>query len=151
MNGFNAFEYFDYLFDNQMASLLGRAGKEIYGISCSYPAPQFPPMDVEMDGETKDLYFTAALAGYDPDEVDVRFDGDYMFLSSTLKREEEEKVKKQLLRKGIKKSSFEVRYVVPVSKYDTERANATFENGLLHIKVPAKETMKPKKINIEIK
>jgi len=116
----------------------------------SYPAPQFPPMNVEMDKETKDLYFTAALAGYDPEEVDVRFDGDYMLLSSNVKKEEE-KAKKELLRRGIKKSTFEVRYVVPVSKYDTERANATFENGLLNIRIPAKETMKPKKLKIEIK
>lgn len=119
-------------------------------ISSGYSTPQFPPVDVEIDSDTKDLYFTFALAGYKPEEVEVKFDGDYMTLSSEIITKEKEETKVSL-KNGIKKSSFTVRYCVPISKYETANTDASFIDGLLKIKIPAKEDMKPKQITIKTK
>lgn len=113
----------------------------------SYPASQFPPVNVEIDEETKDLFFTFALAGYSGDEIKLEFEGDYMELSSEIIAKEKDK--KLFIKKGIKKSSFSCKYPVLMSKYDTEKAEASFRDGLLKVMVPAREGMKPKQVKIE--
>lgn len=113
----------------------------------NYSAPHFPPVDVEIDEITKDLFFTFALAGYNSDEIRLNFEGDYLELAAEIITKEKDK--KYSLKKGIKKTSFSYKYTVPMAKYDSERVEATFEDGLLKIKVPAREGMKPKQVKIE--
>ena len=115
-----------------------------------YSAPQFPPADIEFDKDTKDMYFTFALAGYQPDEINVSFDEDYLVLSSEIisKDKNEEKI---FFKKGIKKSSFSVKYSVPTTKYDVDNADASFIDGLLKIKIPARDVIKPKQLVVKTK
>lgn len=115
-----------------------------------YSTPQFPPVDIEFDKETKDMYFTFALAGYQPDEIDVKFEENYLVLSSEIISKEKDE-NKAFYKKGIKKTSFSVKYAVPVTKYDTDNTEASFSDGLLKIKVPAREEIKPKQVEIKIK
>ena len=142
-----AFALFDACFSKGFMSF-GSGYDTGNGYGFTYSVPQFPPTNVEMDKETKDLYFTFALAGYEPDEIDVKFDGDYMVLSSEIKHKEDVP-SLAVLRKGIKKSSFAVKYTVPVSKYDTDRTRASFKEGLLSVVIPAREDMKPKTVKIK--
>lgn len=141
----DVFSLFDLLWDS------GAPFTEFPLLTLSgYSTPQFPPVDIEFDKETKDMYFTFALAGYQPDEIDVKFEEDYLVLSSEIitKEKEDDKV---FYKKGIKKTSFSVKYAVPVTKYDTDNTEASFADGLLKIKIPAREEIKPKQIEIKTK
>lgn len=141
----NAFSLFDALWDSEFpindSPLLSFSG---------YSTPQFPPADIEFDRETKDMYFTFALAGYKPEEIDVKFEENYLVLSSEIITEKKDE-SKAFYKKGIKKTSFSVKYAVPVTKYNTEETEASFSDGLLKIKIPAKEEIKPKQIKIKTK
>lgn len=140
-----AFSLFDLLWDGGIpiteSPLLAFSG---------YSTPQFPPVDIEFDKETKDMYFTFALAGYQPDEIDVKFEENYLVLSSEIISKEKDE-NKSFYKKGIKKTSFSVKYTVPVTKYDTDNTEASFSDGLLKIKIPAREEIKPKQIEIKVK
>ena len=141
----NAFSLFDALWNSEIpindSPLLSFSG---------YSIPQFPPADIEFDKETKDMYFTFALAGYKPEEIDVKFEENYLVLSSEIITEKKDE-SKAFYKKGIKKTSFSVKYAVPVTKYNTEETEASFSDGLLKIKIPAKEEIKPKQIKIKTK
>ena len=130
------FELFDAIFNDLACSNL-----------YDYVAPAFPPTNVYVEKDTKDLMFEFAIAGYSAEDADVTFEGDKMTFS--LEAKETEKEGYSLLHKGIKTSKSAVTYVVPVSKYKTEEAEAKLENGILTIKIPALEAIKPKKLLIK--
>ncbi len=68
----------------------------------------------------------------------------------TLTWEEKKQTKEglKLLKKGIKTPAFSSVFIVPVSKYETEKSIAEMKDGILTIKVSAKDEIKPKKITI---
>ena len=133
----SAFEIFDRFFENGFYT------------TGAYPAPSFPPTDVSIDKETKDLTFRIALAGYSKEEVKLTFEGDFLVLNLT-KTDEEQDDKKSVLKKGIKKESGTWRLGVPSSKYETSAVSAGFADGVLTVLVPAKETEKPRVIDITV-
>ena len=138
---------FSELFSRVFEELDGSSA--VRGRTPFYSAPSFPPVNVEMDEETKDLYFTFALAGYSSDEISIKFDGDYLKLESEIIRKEKDK--RYILKNGIKKTSFAYNYMVPMSKYQTDDTEASFEDGLLKVHIPAREEMKPKQVKINTK
>ncbi len=151
----DTFGMFNRMFEDDFSRIFSELSKtavEGTGPRCtayvSYPTPQFPPVDVEIDEETKDLYFTFALAGYTSDEISLKFEGDYLELSSEIIHKEKDS--KINLKKGIKKTSFSYKYIVPMSKYESEKVEAEFKDGLLKIHVPARESMKPKQVQIKL-
>ena len=106
---------------------------------------KFPPMNVQIKPDTKDLLFEFALSGYSKDEMSVDFDEDYLCLKLEPKEPEE---KKTFIKHGIRSSKCEAKYFVPSAKYDVEKSNADFKDGILSIFIPAKEEIKPKRILI---
>ena len=48
-----------------------------------YPAHSYPPANVYLTAE-KDLVFEFALAGFEPDTLDLQFQGDYLVLTASL-------------------------------------------------------------------
>ena len=117
--------------------------------SIKYSAPAFPPADVILD-EDNNLNFTFALAGYKKDELEISFDGDYMILTGKPETvEEKEETKAKILKKSIKKTDFEYKYLAPLSKFNQDNASADFENGLLKVVIPAVDKRDPIKINVK--
>jgi HSP20 family molecular chaperone IbpA len=112
-----------------------------------YTCTNFPPVNVHLR-KNKDFEFEFALAGYSPESVDIEFLGDYM----TLKVGEMDRSccneGDVHLYKGIKSSAIEARYFVPSDKYATSATKAEWKNGLLKVKIPAKEKTEAKKITI---
>lgn len=115
-----------------------------------YSCPTFPPVNIYIDEEKKDLQFELALAGVDPAAVSLSFAGDFMELK--VKKDETEKsTTKKMVVYGIKKVSLDNnRYYVPADKYDTSNTKAEFKNGILTILVPAREELAVKPIEIKI-
>src|SRR6478609_8390559 len=132
MNPIDAFKVFDEFFIN------GHVG--------AYPAPNFPPVDVSANNETKDLTFRVALAGYSKDEVKLSFKGDFLVLKLENNAKEEDEDKISVLKKGIRKSTGTWRLTDPSSKYETGKVTASFVDGILTVFIPAREEEKPKVI-----
>ena len=109
---------------------------------------KFPPCNISVEEKSLDLTLEFALAGYKLEDIEISFEDDYMLLKVEGKKEEKEE-KKEYLYRGIKKSTSHSKYYVPFSKYNTDSVNATFENGVLKVLIPAKEERKPKKIIIQ--
>jgi len=107
----------------------------------------FPPYDVEINEETKDLRFRFALAGYKEKDIEISFDGDYMFLEILSPEKKDDKSFKTV-QHGIKSSSARLKVAVPSARYDRDIAEAFFEDGILTVFIPRKEEEKPKKIKI---
>ncbi len=113
----------------------------------AYHVPTFPPTNIYFNDETKDLMFEFAIAGYSKDNVSITFEGDKMIFE--MKGTERPKDGLELINKGIKNSDCKVAYVVPSSKYNTEIAEAEMKDGVLIVKVPASEIIKPKLLEIK--
>ena len=111
--------------------------------NCSYP-----PLDLLINEKSKDLKFKFALAGFEKSAISLTFEGDYLQLivDPSLTPIKEDNF--ELIQKGIKLSRIDKKFYVPSSKYQTEKIEVKFENGILEIVVPAKVGMQAKKIKI---
>lgn len=116
-------------------------------VKVTYNCTNIPPVNLVLR-KNRDLEFEFALAGYSDENIDVEFLGDYLTLR--VKKVDKEIAEGDVnLFNGIKSSAIENRYFVPSDKYDTENVSAEWKNGLLKIKVPAKERAEARKIDIK--
>jgi len=89
----------------------------------------FPPYNVKVNEKTNDLRFEFALAGYEKQNIDISFDGDYMFLELKPTKEEDKEFK--TIQRGIKGGKGKIKLAVPESRYDRENARGEFKDGIL--------------------
>ena len=110
----------------------------------------FPPMNLWVNEDTKDLVLEFAVAGIPEDAIGIEFEGDYLLLNIANSNVTE---REGFVRyySGIKASSCRKKVYLPRSRYDVDEASARLENGILIIAIPAKEEMKPRKLTIETK
>jgi HSP20 family protein len=100
--------------------------------------------------ETKnELVVRAALPGVKPEEVEVTITGNTLTISGESKEENEVK-DKDYLRKERRSSSF-TRSVTLPDGLKADQAEASFDNGVLTLKVPKSEQAKPKTIQVKAK
>ena len=106
-----------------------------------------PAIDVYED--KGDVVVEAPLAGIDPEKVEIAIENSIL----TIKGESEKKTEiddKNYYRKEIRSGSF-YRSVSLPAKVDGDKAVASYEKGILKIRVPKEPEVKPKAIKIEIK
>jgi len=161
---FNAFNFFDQVFhdfplDNTSSAEYSiTTGGSTWGEpphSDWYTIPtnvkvydsSFPPMNVWVSEETKDLVLEFAVAGIPKDHIIVDFEGDKMTLEIESQIQEREGF--VLSQKGIRSSKSKTYYTVPQSKYETGKAKAELRDGILIIAIPAREDQRPKRLLIE--
>ncbi|WP_240550383.1 Hsp20/alpha crystallin family protein [Candidatus Roseilinea sp. NK_OTU-006] len=108
-----------------------------------------PAMDVV---ETPEGFTVkAALPGWKPEDVDVTVENGMLTLKGEWKQEEEDKDEKNRWhRREIRYSSFERSIALP-TEVEADKAQATFENGILTLHIPKAEVVKPKQIKIAVK
>ena len=95
----------------------------------------------------KDVVVKASLPGIKPEEVDISVTGDVLTIKGEHKEEEEEK-KVDYFHKEHRYGAFRRSMTLPVS-VKAEKADATFENGILTITLPKTEEVKPKQIKVK--
>ncbi len=142
-NNMNINEIFEKLFmdfDDVFTTPVIQKGGEIYH------APNFPPVNIYINEESKDLTFEFAVAGYEKEDALIEFNGDKMKL--TIKGKQEGIEGLRVLKKGIKTPDINSAFTVPVSKYETDNSKAEMKDGILIVKVPAKDEIKPKRLAI---
>lgn len=114
-----------------------------------YPAYSYPPANVYITKE-KELVFQFALAGFDPDKIELCFQGDYMVLSAMPLEQSTEDIRYFKRRLKFKEVT-EQKYFAPSDKFDRSKVKAVFSHGLLTVSMPGKDKPEEKKEKINIK
>lgn len=106
-----------------------------------------PSVDIS---ETKDkLLIKAELPGMDAKDVSVTVSGDILTIKGEKKREEEKKDEHYYCSERYC-GSFQRSFRLPVN-IKTDKVDATFEKGILHVALPKTEEAKKKEIEIKVK
>lgn len=106
----------------------------------------FPPMNIWVGDESKDLVLEFAVAGIPEDAIDIQFEGDYLTMDIENTNVEREGFTKHYA--GIKASHSRKKIFIPQSRYKVLDATAHMDNGILTIAVPAQEEIKPRTVKI---
>jgi HSP20 family protein len=98
---------------------------------------------------TKDaLLVEAALPGVKPDDVEITMEGGTLTIRAETSQEREQKEDEgRYLLREISRGSF-VRTLTLPNGLEADKAEATFENGVLKLRIPIAEQVKPKQIRI---
>ncbi len=103
-----------------------------------------------------DLYETenevvvrASLPGVKPDDVSISVTGGTLTIKGEVKQEEEEK-KHEYYRRERRYGTFQRAFTLPV-RVESEKAEATFEDGVLDLRLPKAAEMRPKTIEVKTK
>ena len=102
------------------------------------------PLDVTTDAET--LTVEASLPGIRPDDVDITVEDGTLTISG--KTAEERKAEEgSYLVQEIRRGTFSRSVTLPEG-LEPDKAEATFENGVLRLRIPKAEQAKPRQIKI---
>ncbi|MGQ9571747.1 MAG: Hsp20/alpha crystallin family protein [Dehalococcoidia bacterium] len=98
--------------------------------------------------ETEDsLVVKASLPGVKPEEVNISISGDVLTIKGETKSEEEVK-QENYHRREMRYGSF-CRSIPLPTRVEQDKAEATFEHGILTVTLPKAEEVKPKSIQIK--
>jgi HSP20 family protein len=103
-----------------------------------------PALDITTNKD--ELVVKASLAGWTPDDVEITLTGNTLTISGEMKEEERREEDSWILNE-IRRGSFSRTFELPEGLVG-ERATASFEHGLLTLRIPKLEEIKPKQIKI---
>ncbi len=107
----------------------------------------FFPVDLyETDEE---VVVKASLPGVKPDNVQISVTGDTLSIKAETREEQEEK-KPNFYRQEHHYGAFQRVLSLPV-RVDADKADASFENGVLHLRLPKVPEVRPKTIEVKAK
>jgi HSP20 family protein len=102
------------------------------------------PLDIRSTADA--LFVEAALPGVRPEDVEITVEGGTLTISGGMKTEQSEEDGDYLVRE-IRRGSFSRTISLPEG-LEADKAEATFENGVLHLTIPRAEQVKPRQIRI---
>jgi HSP20 family protein len=102
------------------------------------------PLDVRTDAES--LTIEASLPGVRPEDVEITIEGATVTLSTSAEEERTEEEGSYLVRE-IRRGAV-TRSVALPEGLEADKASATFENGMLTLRIPRAEQVKPRRIKI---
>jgi len=107
--------------------------------------------EVAMDVyETQDdVVVQAALPGVKPDQVEITIAGDTLMIRGEMKDEKEVKQAEYISRE--RRSGSFARCVTLPRGLQNDKAEAEFENGVLTLRVPKSDQVKPKTVKVKAK
>ena len=101
--------------------------------------------------ETDDsVVVEASVPGVLEDMVEVTVEGNVLNISATCEETQEEKLKKKVVYRSNRQSSFSYTTSLP-RMVDSARAEAVVENGVVKVTIPKLEEERPKKITVKKK
>ncbi len=95
-----------------------------------------------------DLVVEASLPSIGPDDVDISIVGNSLTIKGETEREEEKEEKGKYHYRERRYGAFQRTVSLPV-EVNADKAEATFENGVLKLSLPKVEEAKPKRITIK--
>jgi HSP20 family protein len=104
------------------------------------------PLDITRQPDT--LRIEAALPGIRPEDVEITVENGTLTISAQSGEERTEKNDQgEVLVQEIRRGSVSRSIALP-SGLEPDKANATFEHGVLRLEIPVAETVKPRQIRI---
>jgi len=108
----------------------------------------FPPCNISTDREGT-IKFEFALAGYHDEDINVNIEDDRLIVSAERRSEEEDAEEEAFIHHGIRAREFKATYPIG-NRFDTSQAQATFQSGILTVRIPVAEDKKPRSLQIEV-
>lgn len=102
------------------------------------------PLDVRTTAD--ELTVEASLPGFRPDDVEITVEGGTLTISGDTSRESDEADGGYLVHE-IRRGAFSRSITLP-DGLEPDKATATFENGILTLRIPKAEQVKPRQIRI---
>lgn len=107
----------------------------------SAPNSTLPAVNVR---ETNDEFvIEVAAPGMSKKDFRINFQNNVLTISSEKKEEKNEK-ENNYTRQEFSYQSFQRSFTVPHNDIDSEKINASYADGILHVKLPKREEVKPK-------
>ncbi len=106
-------------------------------------------LPIDMYQTDNDVVVKTSIPGLKPEEVDISITGDTLTIKGEHKEEKEAK-EQDYFCKELRYGAFSRSVAIPVP-VKAEKAEATFENGMLTITLPKAEQAKPKQIKVKAK
>ena len=103
------------------------------------------PVDVFETGD--EIVVKASLPGVKPEDIDVSVHGDVLTIKGETKAETEEKAQNWYRRE--RRYGAAVRQISLPHEVSADKAQATFEDGVLRLTLPKSESAKPKTIKVQ--
>ena len=107
---------------------------------------RYPKTDQWCEEESFNLAF--ALAGFDPGDISVYVENDFLFVETSKKNSDKINSDHGFIHRGIAKRSFRKSYFLDNS-LDIDNVKAQMKNGLLTITIPFSEEKK-ERVNVEV-
>jgi len=104
-----------------------------------------PALDVHQTAD--DIVVTAALPGIKPDDVEITLTGQTLVIRGEFKADDTV-ARDQYLYRERRYGSFNRQLQLPV-RVEGDRTEATFEHGVLTLRIPKAEEVKPRQIQIK--
>ncbi len=104
---------------------------------------------VDMYETDEDVVVKASVPGVDPDDLDISITGDTLTIKGESTREEEVEEENYVCRERYY-GAFSRSVAIPAS-VEADKADASFEDGVLTLRLPKAEEMKPKSIKVKTK
>jgi HSP20 family protein len=104
-----------------------------------------PPLDVHQTAD--EIVVTAALPGIKPDDVDITITGQTLSIRGEMKATEEIS-RDQYLYRERRYGTFHRQLQLPV-RVQGDAAAASFEDGVLTLRIPKSEEVKPRQIQVK--
>lgn len=132
----NPFQELERLFE-QMQENVGDAGQWWGTEALPAEADVTSTVDVDLEDAADEFVLTAELPGFDTDDVDVRVNDDTVHLTAERETESTETTG-EFVRRERRRASVERSIPLPASVH-ADDVSATFENGLLTVRLPKAE------------
>jgi HSP20 family protein len=122
---------------------LDRFTQQVFGNAGTLARPSTMPMDAWQEGETFLVEFD--LPGVDPESIDLDVERNVLTVKAERKLLGEER---QLLAAERPRGVFS-RQLILGDTLDTDRIQASYDGGVLSLRIPVAERAKPRKIQVE--
>ena len=105
--------------------------------------PAVMHVDAERDGDWFNVYFD--LPGVDPDSIELTVERNVLSVKAERQRQRRDGVESVISERPM--GTF-TRQLFLGDTLDTDKLEATYDNGVLMLRIPVSDTAKPRKINI---
>lgn len=109
--------------------------------------PAYTSLSADLWEEEDNFFVKMALPGISKENIEIEIDADTIRIRGERKEEEKEESKKKYYFRSLD-TQFEQIFNLPTI-VDSDKAEASFENGVLTVKLPKAEQYKPKRIQIK--
>lgn len=109
--------------------------------------PSFSNLSADLWEEKDNIFVKMALPGIKKEDIKITINADNISISGLSKKEDESKEKEKKYYFRSMESSFEQSFNLP-TKIDPDNVHAEFKDGVLTVKLPKAEEVKPKEIEI---